>query len=257
MRRTLLCLALLFATAAHADRLRLAFNTLEPWKVFDGQHRATGAYTEIARELARRLGMELEIVECPLKRCLFLLERGQADLAIGLQTSPEREHYLRFLATPYRRYSSDKVFYLRQGEGGRLTHYESLYGLKVGLRLGSELFDRFDLDTHVHKEPVPDQATNFRKLLAGRIDAVLLPEDQGEYLVATLGLAGKVEKASYREVDGSPRSIALAKHSPMNGRLADFEAAMAAMRRDGTLTGLYQRYYYRQYGVADSAVKLD
>lgn len=254
--RFLLALLLLI-NPLQAAGLRLAFNTLEPWKQYDAAGRASGAYTEIARELARRLDLQLEIVDCPLKRCLAMLAGGRADLAVGLQRSPERDAYLAFLATPYRLHSADKVFYLRREEAGRLARYDDLLGLRLGVKLGSELFDRFDADPRLDKQAVPENATNFRKLLAGRVDAVALAEDQGEFLLATLGLAGKVAKAPYRESDGSPRSVALARSSPHYLRLAEFEAAMAAMRRDGTLRRIYQQHYYRRYGIDETAVRVE
>ncbi|WP_374347299.1 substrate-binding periplasmic protein [Chitinimonas sp.] len=256
MIRFVIYLALAMS-CAQAAPLRLAFNTLAPWKIYDAQGQAAGAYTEVVRELARRLGLEFKAIDCPLKRCLALLEHGEVDVAIGLQSSGEREKYLHFLQTPYRLHASDKVFYLRRGEQGRLQRYEDLHGLTVGTRLGSEVFDRFDDDRQIRKEAVPDPAVNFRKLLLRRLDAVAIPEDQGEFLLATLQLGQQIEKAPFRQLDATPRFLAVARLSPLATRLSDFEAAMAAMRNDGTLRRLYLIHYYQRFGVSEQAVPIE
>jgi len=258
--RTLLLLMLLTALAgdtfARAEPpLVLAFDELPPWKTQDGKA-YRGAYTAIVRELARRTGLRLEIASCPLKRCLYMLEQGRADIIIGIKDTPERRRYLRFLRTPYRDHSSDKVFYVQKKKGTPIRSYADLAGLRIGIKLGAEYFDRFDHDNSLAKAAVRDMEANFRKLALGRLDAVLIPEDQGEALVARLGLQAEVVKAAYREADPSPRSVAITTHSPHAAHIEAFEQAMADMTRDGTLAALFRREYYDAYHVPVDAVQI-
>lgn len=242
--------------ASAAPVLRLAFNELEPWKTRDAAGFG-GAYTEIVRELARRTGHELAIVECPLKRCLKLLEAGEADLIIGLQQTPERARHLQFLAAPYRRASADKVFYVRAGTADRIARYEDLRGLTIAIKSGSEYFERFDADAQLRKDASPSHASNLRKLMLGRVDAVVMAEDQGQALLGPLALRGKVEPARYRVADPSPRSIALARASPRFAELPRLEQAMRELRADGTLARIYERHYYVRYGVDRRSLVVD
>jgi polar amino acid transport system substrate-binding protein len=258
--RTLLLLPLLAALAcgvpARAEPpLVLAFDELPPWKTQDGKA-YRGAYTAIVRELARRAGVRLEIANCPLKRCLFMLEQGRADIVIGLKETPERQRYLHFLRTPYRDHSADKVFYVQKQKGTPIRSYADLAGLRIGVKLGAEYFERFDHDSTLAKAAVRDMEANFRKLALGRLDAVLIPEDQGEALVAQLGLQAQVAKAPYREADPSPRSVAITKRSPHAAHIEVFEQAMADMARDGTLAALFRREYYDAYHVPVDAVQI-
>lgn len=240
---------------SHARALVLAFNELLPWKTCsNGEY--SGAYTEIVRELARRTGQALEINNCPLKRCLFMLEHGRADIIIGLRDTPERRRYLHFLRTPYRDRSSDKVFYVQEGRGNSIRSYADLARLRIGTKLGAEYLERFDRDTSLSKDPVKDMDINFRKLAMGRLDAVLIPEDQGEALLAQLHLDEKIDKAVYRIADTGSRSIAISRKSPAAIQLEAFETAMRDMARDGTLAALYKRYYYDAYHVAPAAVQI-
>lgn len=233
-----------------------AFSELAPWKTKDGVDYG-GAYTEIVRELARRVHRELQITECPHARCLLMMKSGEADLGIGIQRSPERELFLAYLQTPYRKTASDRVFYVRRGEAQRIGRYEDLQGLRIGITLGSAYFDRFDDDKTLDKEAAPTNAANLQKLLLKRVDAVLMPEDQGAVLLSQLGLAGQVETAVYREHDLDPRSVAVSRHSAAFALMPQLEAAMLAMRRDGTLAAIYDKHYYERYRVTRKQVRLE
>ncbi|RBJ68952.1 amino acid ABC transporter substrate-binding protein, partial [Pseudomonas sp. MWU12-2534b] len=62
----LLLLCLVCETAlAEARELVFAYNVFEPWKRLDAQGQPAGPYTEIVRELARRLDLRLRFLHCP------------------------------------------------------------------------------------------------------------------------------------------------------------------------------------------------
>ena len=264
-RLRIACCALLLAScvcAASASEppLVLAFSELPPWKTKSGTEPNVeygGAYTEIVRELARRVGRELRITECPLARCMVMMRSGEADLSIGIQQSPERDEFMGFLQTPYRRSATDRVFYVRRGDAQRIRRYEDLKGLHIGVGRASGYFDRFDDDKTLLKEPAPNNAANLHKLLLKRLDTVVMPEDQGAVLISELGMANQVEEAVYRERDQTPRSIAVSRHSAAFALLPQLEAAMQAMRRDGKLTAIFDKYFYERYRVTRKQVRLD
>ena len=255
-----LLLASIVCVAPAADEpppLVLAFSELAPWKVKTGTEYG-GAYTEIVRELARRVGRELRIVECPHPRCMLMMQSGDADLSIGVQQSPEREAFMAYLRTPYRKTATDRVFYVRRGEAGRIRNYEDLPGLHIGVRQSSEYFDRFDEDKTLLKETALTNAANLRKLMLKRLDTVLMPEDQGAVLISELKLVGQVEPAVYREHDPTPRSVSVSRKSAaFETLMPQLEAAMQAMRRDGTLAAIYDQHYFKRYGVTRKQVRLD
>ena len=253
----LLAAALLgVAAAAWSQPMRLAFSELAPWKTRKGNEHG-GAYTEIVRELARRAGLPLVFVDCPLKRCLRLLEVGEADVVIGLQQSPERARYLHYLATPYRVTSSDRVFLVRASDKRRITQYEDLLGLRIAVKQGSEYFDRFDEDTRLIKDPALTNEASLRKLLLDRVDVVVLAEDQAQAQLALMNLHGEIDFAPLRIPEPTPRAIAVAKASPLMARLPQLEQAMREMREDGTLANIYNRLYYQRYGLNRQVVVID
>lgn len=254
--RLLAAALLCVAAAAWSQPMRLAFSELEPWKTHKGQQHG-GAYTEIMRELARRTGLQLVFIDCPLKRCLRLLELGEADVAIGLQESPERLHYLHYLATPYRTTSSDRVFLVRAGDKRRITQYDDLVGLRIAVKQGSDYFDRFDDDTRLIKDAAPTNEASLRKLLLGRVDVVMLPDDQAQAQLALMKLHGEIDFAPLRIPEPTPRAVAVSRASPLMARLPQLEKAMRDLRDDGTLVAIYSRHYYQRYGLSRQVVAID
>lgn len=252
----LLMLGLAHAATTKAPPLVFAFSELAPWKTKTGET-YDGAYTDIVRELARRVGRELQITECPHPRCMLMMGNGTADLSIGIQATPEREQSIAFLQTPYRLSASDRVFYVRRGEAQRIRSYADLRGLHIGVCHGCGYFDRFDADTTLEKESAPGNANNLLKLTLHRLDAVIMPEDQGAVLLAQMGLGKQLETAVYREHDLVPRFVAVSRHSAAFALLPQLEAAMLAMRRDGTLKAIYDRDYFQRYGVTRKQVPLE
>ena len=249
-------LACNIATCAAAAPLVFAFSELPPWKTVDGK-RLGGAYTEIVRELARRTGTELEIFQCPIKRCLKMIQDGEADVIIGIQASPERDAFIHFLRTPYRKFSSDKVFYVPKGKAATIRSYNDLKHLRIGVKNGTQYFDRFDDDIQLIKDGAKDAEANFKKLLRGRVDAVVMAEDQGESFLYNLQLQGQLDKAEYREADRTPRAVGFSKKSPYMAQLPQFEAAMAAMVKDGTVKALFKRHYFDAYHVPRDTFPLE
>ena len=243
------------ASAAGAP-LVFAFSELPPWKTVDGK-RLGGAYTEIVRELARRTGTSLEIFQCPIKRCLKMIQDGEADVIIGIQSSPERDAFIHFLRTPYRKFSSDKVFYVPKGKAAMIHSYSDLKKLRIGVKNGTQYFDRFDDDAQLIKDGAKDAEANFKKLLRGRVDAVVMAEDQGESFVYSLQLQGQLDKAEYREADHTPRAVGFSKKSAYMAQLPQFEAAMAAMVKDGTVRALFKRHYFDAYHVPRDAFPIE
>ncbi len=256
LRLVIVLVALAASQFASAQApLVLAFDDLLPWKTHTGDV-YSGAYTEIVRELAQRVGLPLQVKSCPLKRCLYMLQHGDADIIIGVKDNTERQRYLHFLQTPYRSSSADKVFFIQKEKRTSIGRYEDLRHLRIGVKLGADYFPQFDHDSTLTKDPSKDMEVNFRKLSMGRLDAVIAAEDQGEAMLAQLHLGGKIGKAAYRMPDPSPRSIAIAKNSKHAGQLAALDKAMAAMVKDGTLAALFRRYYYDAYHVPLESVQI-
>ena len=178
----------------------------------------------------------------PWKRCLDMMEKGDADLISGVLKSPEREAYMIFLAPPYKTKSA-KVFYVRKGAAQDIQHYEDLYKLKIGVQAGVRYFEPFDNDPKIHKEEAGDDLSNLRKLQYGRIDAVISTETQADYLIATQGLKGTFEKAHYSYNYDLPVYFALSRQSSYAKYHKQFSKVIADLAEKGVFEAIITDYF--------------
>lgn len=228
--------------------LRVIFSDdLKPW-ILNSNDKIEGVYPAIIHEIAGALNLQVELMEYPLKRCETMMEHGEADIIIGIKDTGQRKKYIDFLKTPYRS-SSAKVFYMRSGEINKLNRFDDLYKIRVGTKLGNKYFPDFDDDKRIQKESVNSEEQNFSKLLVNRIDAVIIPEDRGEFLVSTLNLRGKVKKAQYQYHDGSPRFIGISKKSPYIKDIKKFNNVMKKISENGVLESLYMKHFFNKYNI--------
>ena len=170
---------ILLTAACAGEKIIVAINDTPPWKMMVNGN-LEGIDIAISDKLVSRLGMEPTYVMMPFKRCLRSLKIGKADLMGFLASKKERTHFLNYIHPPYQ--GDVKSFYVRKGEAARLTSYEDLYHLTVGLMRGHKHFDPFDNDTEIVKEEVDNQQSNYEKLILGRIDAVIENDTQGPYM---------------------------------------------------------------------------
>ena len=236
------------------EKLVVAFSILEPWKMIYGKS-YEGAYAELSREIAKGMGMEIQFKKCPLKRCLIMLKYGKVDMVVGIRDTVERKKYIHFLKTPYRM-SSAKVFYLKKGMGQQVQKYEDLYKLRIiGTKLGAKYFSRFDHDLRLKTNLVKDNKQNFLMLNLGRVDAVVIAEDQGEFLISTLDLRNKVEKAPYFHKDDTPRYVGISKQSKYIKKLEKFEGVMSQISDSGKLEEIIVEQYFKRFDIPEGELK--
>ncbi|MFC4161324.1 substrate-binding periplasmic protein [Chitinimonas lacunae] len=226
------------------DRLVFALRPLPPYMMVEGG-RFTGSHVEIIGRLATALGVRLEIVECPLARCLKLLEDGSADVSMGLVASPEREVYAAFLLPPYA-HAVPTYFFQRTNDLREVREYNDLRNLRIGVVNGLRYFDEFDKDQTLQKDFAPNTETNFRKLLAGRLDVVPAGANVGTRFESDPEFAGKLKRASYVRQNSTLRQISLSRRSPWFGHRALMERKLAQLVDSGEIANIL-KYYETAY----------
>jgi polar amino acid transport system substrate-binding protein len=255
MNRIALILAVLLLSAfmpdGRAERLIVPMDPYPPWKFVDTLNwdvDPSGIDNRLIEALLsaynETFGAELEAEYrgYPWKRCLDMMSSGQADLISGILRRPEREEYLIFIEPPYKTRSA-KVFYVRKGEGERIRRYEDLHDLKIGLQAGVSYFEPFDSDTGVRKEEAGDDLSNLRKLVHGRIDAVISTETQADYLIAVEGLGDRIEKAPYRYDYELPVYFALSRQSLHADKAARFSDIVTRLVEEDVFETLIEDYF--------------
>lgn len=236
--RLLLGLFLLVPLASAAeDKLgvTVGINHAPPYRVVtdDG---VTGLYVDIFNEMADRMGWKVRYVEAPFRRVLRMMEEGEVDVMLGpLQTS-EREAIMAFVAPVFP--SERKLFFYHRDEN-RITEYEDLYGMTIGVLAGGSYSEPFDNDEALTKEPIARYENLMRMLEMGRVDVVVAPELVGRYTVNQLGIDAS---ASPYQMPGEHSYIAISRNSPVLSRQDQVRATFEQIRKDGTYDKLLSDY---------------
>jgi polar amino acid transport system substrate-binding protein len=187
------CILLLacLSPMALGERLRLVSDDWAPYVYRDGG-RAKGIDYEVTTEVFRRLGVEVDWQFLPWKRCLALVEQGQADGVMDIFQVESRKAYLVYPAEPM----SDVEFVLYQASDRRhaIRQLDDLSGLTVGTSPGYAYDKAFNESQAFRRETAPSHEANFGKLIRGRIDLLVTDRLVGRYLRKQLGLEQQVEE---------------------------------------------------------------
>ena len=221
--------------ARAGEAVTVAGNNAPPYRIIDGSD-FYGIYFDAMAEIARRAGLVVNPVEAPFKRCLAMMERGQADIMLGPNKTPEREAYMAFTGATLP--PADKAFYVYPGDPP-ITRYEDLAGKAVAVVEGKAHFPRFDQDPALRKVACPNQVAAFEKVLTGACDVAVLPEMEGDYVLLRYNLP--LAKSPFK-APGMPSYIAISRKSPALALQERIEQAMQEMVRDGTMAAIVDRY---------------
>jgi polar amino acid transport system substrate-binding protein len=148
--------------------------TFPPFEFVDEKNQVVGFDMDIANELAKRLGVKLEIVNLPFDSLIPALLQGKIDLIIaGMTITEERAKVVDF-SKPY--FEANQAIVVRKDGKFEPKKLEELVGKKVAVQLGTT----GDL---VVSEINGVQVVRFQKftdafleLQNGRVDAVVLDE---------------------------------------------------------------------------------
>jgi polar amino acid transport system substrate-binding protein len=184
------CLPVMAIGSAHSvEVLRLCFEsaTVHPWRSIDQR----GLNFELINAAARSLGVQVEYLSLPWKRCLLELKANGVDGAFAASFLEERTSYAVYPggATPdaARRLHFDSYVLLRR-KGTRLNwDGRSFSGLSgpVGIQLGYSVGDQLRrLDIPLDEGSV-SASELLEKLKAGRVDGAALLSDTAKNLMHT------------------------------------------------------------------------
>ncbi|MDR3439758.1 transporter substrate-binding domain-containing protein [Telmatospirillum sp.] len=206
--------------------------------------RPNGILVDLVTEASRRAGHVANILVMPWARCLAEARTGAIDGVFSSFKLPEREQYLTF--------SSEvlitqviALFTLRD----RIFSYDgdlaALGVLKIGVISGTSYGTKFDEavrdGTLRHIEHTNSIEGSLRLLAFGRVDVI------PSYRYVALDSAQRMNMTpGIREVapplESVPSYLAFTKVRDMRGLSADFDAALASMKRDGTYDRIIASY---------------
>lgn len=210
---------------------------------------ATGMMIDVVREAFRRMDVPMKIVLNPFSRNLALLETGKADALFTIKKTPERLRNYRFSAVPV--LHQDYVIFV--GAQSRLAFHgdlQALAGVSVGVvnkaSYGSVFDESARRGVFHHLELAQSHEANFRKLLAGRMDALVCGRAVGLAVLKKLH-ARQRAKVIGPPVEVAPSYIMFNKQTVSAALVGKFDQTLLAMRNDGTFAKIERAHQASQF----------
>lgn len=194
--------------------------------------KAEGIYPRLLQAVFERMGAPVEVKAFPWKRAFLLSKDGRVAIG-GLYKTSERLEVFDYSAPLL---VETLRIYVKKGSEFAFRDVADLKGKKVGIILGwsyGEAFDQAKADGVFQVEEVTAEELNFTKLVLGRVDCVIAPELSANILLAQHNFRERfialpqplTENATY---------LAIAKIAGKQALLEQFNAALEAMKADGT-----------------------
>ena len=191
---------------------------------------------DLVRQAFGRMGEPVTIQVLPWPRILRMVQDGEADGFFTSYRLPERERWADFCREELA--PQETALFALKAAG--IAFHGDLAGLS-GFTLGvvsqvsyGARFDRAVRDGLLpHLAESVDGETNFRQLLAGRVDLVASNRLGARNILARLGPAAEVVELS-PPLERLPSYLAFSKRKHLGALRDRFDRALRGMKADGT-----------------------
>ena len=209
----------------------------QPWSFHDASDTLVGYDVEVSRAIAEKLGVEPDYVESDWDSLFAGLDAGRYDLVCnGVEVTEERAKTYDF-TTPYAYIHTALAV---KKDNDTITCFEDLKGKTTANSLAStymELAESYGATV----QGIDTLEETIQLLTAGRIDATL-NADVSFYDYLNIHPDADFKIVAQTE-DASHVAIPLRKGEASASLLEAINAAIDALRADGTLTEISERYF--------------
>lgn len=218
--------------------IRVGITHWPPWKIYENGEFG-GIDVDIVREMARRTGLDIELVHCTWKRCIEMLRSGDLDMVTSFGYTDERDQFSVYIEPSYSH--SSVCFYARKGETTQINGIDDLVGRTVGHIKGASYFREFNTSESIKKMGVANDIQLFKMLDSGRVDFIIGFETARDRQIQLFGFEDQVLKLEYR-IEKLPVYLALSRQSPARVCIPMIEKALEDMLNDGFIEKAIQSH---------------
>lgn len=204
---------------------------------FDIAGEITGFDVAVARAVFDRMNEPLDLQQYDWDDVVGLLRFGEIDIAAGMEITQERLPYFAF-SQPY--YARETVIFIRDEVSAAET-VADLSGKKITGDRQSELESQLKalgIYSSMRVMQTASKQEAMSRLLAGEVEAVIMPLQVGKYLAQQQH--GKV-RVLWRPHDKT--EVAFAVRRGDQQRLQGINQALATLEADGTLQRLRDEWF--------------
>ena len=211
--------------------------TWSPWTYHDENDELVGYDVEVAKNIAEKIGVDVEFVEGEWDGLLAGLDAGRYDLMVnGVGVTEERAEKYNF-STPY---AFNRTAVIVRGDYDEISSPEDLKGKKTANTISSTYATQAEA-YGATVTGVDDLNQTIELLLSGRIDATLNAEVvYTDYKKAHPDANIKI--ATYTD-EVEEIAIPIRKGDDTKTLLDAVNSALAEMDQDGTLAELSEKYF--------------
>ncbi|MGY2291505.1 substrate-binding periplasmic protein [Pseudomonas sp. SDO528_S397] len=234
---------------AQGETLRIV---TEPWApyVYDDNGTLRGLDFDTTVIVFQRLGIEVQWQFLPWKRCLAMLEQGQADGVLDIFHSHERDSLLLYPGEPLSQV--EFMLFYANARPHPFQTLDDLSGLTIGTSPGYLYGPAFSESTRFTQEPAPSHEANFGKLQRGRIDLLITDRRVGRYLLNQLGLSGQITEAP-QVISRQAQFLAVRRGAGMDLLVQRFAAELKRFKQEPAYAALSAKYA----GTGDSVTAVE
>ena len=206
-----------------------------PFEFRDPQNpeKRIGFEVEIADELGKRLGRDIEFVQTQWDTLIPALNRDNFDMAMsGIEITPEREAEVSF-TKPYYVYTQQLVV---RADDAITSSLADLKGKAVGTLAASAAERVLKSAEGIEVRSYDDNVRPYDDLVIGRVDAVLLDLPIAEHY------ARPNKKLRFAGEPFAPGLYAIAVQKKDQELLQQLNGALTEMQNDGTLKAILERW---------------
>ncbi|WP_127539938.1 substrate-binding periplasmic protein [Paenibacillus illinoisensis] len=214
--------------------------TYAPYNFLNDKKEMDGFDADIAREVAKRLGVEVEFVSQEFSGLIPSLQSKKIDAIVSQMTiTDERKQALDFSGG----YITNQVKIIVKSDNNDITKLEDFKGKTIGVGLGT------NDETYLRNEVLPkvgdftiktydDVISSLKDLNAGRIDATI----NNLYALKPIVDANGFDiKAVGEAIKSDQAGIAVRKNNPE--LVAALNDALQGMKDDGTYNTIFKKWF--------------
>lgn len=227
----ILNLVLALPTQANDKVIRFSVSAFPPFTIVKDKH-VSGIDIDILQQLAKTIGHEILLIQCPWKRCLKLMEQGQIDMMATALYTQERAQYMEYIRPEYVRTAI--AFYSAIKNKIQINQYDDLLSLTVGRELGSANFEPFNSDIRIIKKDFMEQTQLLHLLMAERIDVVVGGRVSMNYMIEQNDYGNNIIQQPYLHM-GAKAYFTVSKKSKLMQFINPLTREMQTLQDNGFL----------------------
>lgn len=210
-----------------------------PWQIYEGAT-TTGIGVEIMQEISKRIKQDIVFKQLSQNRMLTYFEANQIDLEL-VSNPIWRAEYKDVSLYSISYIQTMDVVMMKTGSDLKPTSIQDFRGKRMGGIMGyayPEFEQEFKNGTII-REDAPNESNSVEKLLADRIDAIIIEKNTALYWMKQLQVDPAALEAVY---EVAKYDIYLRLHRNKKSWLPALNDALTTMIGDGTIQKIVDKY---------------